>query len=101
MNVGLNGPNSYEWKRAMVDELRNIIKNDIWQLVDRPKNGLIIGSRMVLRNKIGPDSELERRKARLVAQGFAQRPGIHYSETFASVARLSSVRLIVALAAIP
>lgn len=54
---------------------------------------------MVLRNKYKPDESIERRKARIVARGFAQQPGIHFNQTFAPVARLSSIRLLVALAA--
>ena len=53
---------------------------------------------MVLRNKYKPDGSLERRKARIVARGFAQRPGIYFNQTFAPVAHLSSIRLLVALA---
>ena len=82
----------------MATELKSIIKNQTWVFVDRPKDAEIIGSRMVLRNKYKPDGTIEKRKARLVARGFAQRPGIHFSQTFAPVARLSSIRLIVALA---
>ena len=67
--------------------------------LDHPDDRVIIGSRFVLRNKFKPDGTLERRKARLVARGFTQRPGIHFNETFAPVDRLSSIRLLVALAA--
>ncbi|KMQ88510.1 retrotransposon ty1-copia subclass [Lasius niger] len=56
------------------------------------------GLYLVLRNKYKPDRTLERRKARIVTQEFAQRSGIHFNQTFASVARLSSIRLLVALA---
>lgn len=68
---------SDEWLDAMADEMVSIIKNDTWCLVDRTEEMDIIGSRMVLRNKFGADGKLQRRKARLVAQGFSQRPGVH------------------------
>lgn len=64
----------------MVQEIRSIIKNDTWELVARPKGVLIIGNRIVLHNKFGPDGNLER-SARFVAQG-SQKPGIHFTETF-------------------
>jgi hypothetical protein len=64
-----------------------------------PRDPQVIGSRMVLRNKYRADGTFERRKARLVAQGFSQKPGIHFSETFAPVARFSSIRLVASLAA--
>ena len=99
MRRALAGHDSDEWFDAMVQEIRSIIKNDTWELVDRPKGVQIIGSRIVLRNKLGPDGNLERRKARLVGQGFSQKPGIHFTDTFAPVARLSTIRLIAALAA--
>lgn len=99
MDKALNGPSSNEWQEAMADEMASIIKNDTWCLVQRTDEMEVIGSRMVLRNKFGADGRLQRRKARLVAQGFAQRPGVHYSQTFAPVARLSSVKLLMSLAA--
>jgi len=54
---------------------------------------------MVLRNKRDAEGQIDRRKARLVTRGFAQRPGIDYHDTFAPVARLESLRLLIALAA--
>ena len=93
------GPDGEDWLQAMAEEVKSILKNDTWLLVERPENKKIIGSRMVLRNKYKPDGSLDRRKARIVARGFAQQPGIHFNQTFAPVARLSSIRLLVALAA--
>lgn len=99
IDKALNGTNSDEWYEAMADEMASIIKNDTWTLVDRADEMEIIRSRMVLRNKFGADGKLQRRKARLVAQGFSQRLGIHLSQTFAPVARLSTVKLLISLAA--
>jgi len=82
----------------LASEIKFIIKNDTWQIVDRPEDAEVIGSRMVLRNKVNPDGTINRRKARVVAKGFAQRPGIHFNQTFAPVARMSSIRMLVALA---
>ena len=95
----VSGPDAGSWFHAMADEVKSILKNDTWQLVERSGNRQVIGSRMVLRNKYKPDGSLERRKARIVARGFDQRPGIHFNQTFAPVARLSSIRSLVALAA--
>lgn len=80
----------------MIDEVSSVIKNNTWKLVGRPENKTIIGSRMILRNKLNPDGSVMKRKVRLVAQGFLQKPGIHF--TFSPVARLSSVRIVVAAA---
>lgn len=54
---------------------------------------------MVLKNKYHPDGTLERKKARIVARGFSQRPDVYFNETFAPVARLNSIRLLMSLAA--
>ena len=99
MKEAMKGPNANEWHQAIVEEIKSIIKKDTWTLVDRPEQGEVIGCRMVLRNKLKPDGTLERRKARLVAQGFNQKPGIHFSETFAPVARIGSIRIMTSLAA--
>jgi hypothetical protein len=93
-------PEVDEWYDAMGVEIRSIIKNNTWKLVKRPDDREVIGSRIVLRNKYTANGTLERRrKARLVAQGFSQRPGVHFKETFAPVARLSSIRLLASTAA--
>lgn len=99
MKQAVTGPDSEQWNMAMAKEIVSIIKNKTWEVVSRPENCQIIGSRMVLRNKFNPDGTIQRRKARLVAQGFSQKPGIHFNETFAPVARLGSIRLLVSLAA--
>jgi len=65
----------------------------------RPEKRKIIGSRIVLRNKYDSGGRIERRKARLVAQGCSQFPGIDFDESYVPVARMSSIRLATALAA--
>lgn len=95
----LSGPSSDEWEDAILAEIKSLISNDTFDLVNKPSNEKIIKCRTVLRNKYGPDGLLERWKARVVAKGFAQKPGIHYFETYAPVARLSSLRSLLAVAA--
>lgn len=94
----IEGPNADEWHDAIACELKSILKNDTWTLVPRPDNAKTIDSRVVLRNKYKQDGTLDRRKARLVAKGFAQRPGIDFDSTFAPVARIESIRIMMALA---
>jgi len=96
----LSSPEAEEWLSAIQQEIRSVIANDTWTIVDRPKQSKVIGSRIVLRNKYRDDGALERRKARLVAKGCSQRPGIDCGETFAPVARMNSVRIATAFAAI-
>lgn len=99
MKQALSGPDVDSWHEAIDKEVTSIIKNNTWSLVHRTKHEKTIGSRIVLRNKMKPDGSLDKRKARLVAQGFSQRPGVHFSDTFAPVARLGTIRLMTSLAA--
>lgn len=83
----------------MASEVISLIKNNTWKLVERPKNQRVIGSRFVLRNKYTSEGAIEKRKARVAARGFSQRPGVDFHETFAPVARMSSIRSAIAAAA--
>jgi len=94
LKEALNGPYSKEWLEAITSKMRRILENDTWTMVNRPMNEKMIGSRIVLRNKYRQDGTIERRKARLVARDFAQRPGVNFKESFASMARLGSIRSI-------
>jgi hypothetical protein len=57
----------------------------IWELVEPPQDRQIVGSKWVFKRKIGSDGSVQRYKARLVAQGFRQKRGIDYDETFCPV----------------
>ena len=83
----------------MKKEYDSLIKNNVWELVKCPVNRSPIGSKWVLNTKYNENGKVERRKARLLAGDLAQKPGIEYNETFAPVARLTSIRVIMALAA--
>ena len=83
---------------AMEKEIESLRKNDVWELADLPKGRKAVGSKWVLKIKTDAEGSVERFKARLVAQGFSQKPGIGYNETFSPVARSESVRTVIALA---
>ncbi|CAL9023657.1 unnamed protein product [Prunus brigantina] len=87
------------WKKAMEAELEMIEKNNTWQLVERPFNKPVIGIKWVYKTKLNLDGTVQKNKARLVAKGYSQKPGIDYNETFAPVARLDTIRTLIALAA--
>ncbi|KAK0588971.1 hypothetical protein LWI29_007900 [Acer saccharum] len=74
-------------------------KNQTWQLVDHPKNREIIGVKWIFKIKFNQDGSIQKHKARLVARGFSQKPSIDFYETFAPVARLETIRTLIALAA--
>ncbi|GJX02831.1 ribosomal protein L7Ae/L30e/S12e/Gadd45 [Tanacetum coccineum] len=82
----------------MQEELNQFIANDVWELVPQPRNMKIIGTKWVFRNKLDKNGIVSRNKARLVAQGYNQQEGIDYDETYAPVARLKSIRILLAYA---
>ncbi|GJZ66652.1 retrovirus-related pol polyprotein from transposon TNT 1-94 [Tanacetum coccineum] len=86
------------WIVAMQEELNQFIANDIWELVPQPRNMTIIGTKWVFRNKLDENGIVSQNKARLVAQGYNQQEGIDYDETYALVARLESIRILLAYA---
>ena len=86
------------WLLAMQEELSQFQRNDVWDLVPKPHQKNIIGTKWVFRNKLNEQGEVVRNKARLVAQGYSQQEGIDYTETFASVARLEAIKLLISYA---
>ncbi|GJU03250.1 retrovirus-related pol polyprotein from transposon TNT 1-94 [Tanacetum coccineum] len=83
---------------AMQEELNQFISNDVWELVHNHMDMTIIGTKYVYRNKLDKNGIVTRNKARLVAQGYNQQEGIDYDETYAPVARLESIRILLAYA---
>ncbi|WVZ75487.1 hypothetical protein U9M48_023533 [Paspalum notatum var. saurae] len=87
------------WVNAMHEELENFERNHVWDLVEPPPNCRPIGTKWVFKNKQGENGMVVGSKARLVAQGFCQKEGIDYEETFAPVAHLEAIRILLAFAA--
>ncbi|KAL8093557.1 hypothetical protein AgCh_035440 [Apium graveolens] len=87
------------WSVAMQEELNQFERCDVWELVPPPQDAKIIGTRWVFKNKKDEDGNIIRNKARLVAQGYNQQEGIDYDETYAPVARLESIRILMAFTA--
>ncbi|WVZ96872.1 LOW QUALITY PROTEIN: hypothetical protein U9M48_042455 [Paspalum notatum var. saurae] len=85
------------WVNAMHEELENFERNHVWDLVEPPPNCRPIGTKWVFKNKKGEDGMVVRNKARL--PGVSSKDGIDYEETFALVARLEAVRILLAFAA--
>lgn len=97
-DAAITGPDSEHWKLAIKDELESLMRNETWIVCDLPKTRTPIGCKWVFKRKLNSDNTVARYKARLVAQGFSQKPGIDYTDTYAPVVSLTSVRLILALA---
>ncbi|CAB0006607.1 unnamed protein product, partial [Nesidiocoris tenuis] len=94
----LSSAQSDEWRAAIRKEFNSLLQNGTWVMEKRPKDKNVVGCRLILCNKFKANGELDRRKARLVARGFTQEYGVDYNETYAPVSRLSSLRMIMALA---
>ena len=100
-------PTSYEqalndpkWCEAMQTELNALENQKTWSLVPLPTHCRPIGSKWIFKIKHNSDGSVERYKARLVAKGFNQQEGFDYHDTFAPVAKLTTVRCLLALAAV-
>ena len=95
----MNDVNSDKWLEAMKDELKSMVHNEVWDLVELPEGHRKVGCKWVFKTKRDSRDNLERYKARLVAKGFTQKDGVNYKETFSPVSKKDSFRIFMALAA--
>ena len=105
-----NDPSTYEeamrsqdvafWKEAVDEEKDSILGNNTWLLTDLPVGCKPLGSKWIFKRKMKVDGSIDKFKARLVIQGFKRRHGVDYFDTYALVARISTIRLLIALASI-
>nr|GEX71393.1 integrase, catalytic region, zinc finger, CCHC-type, peptidase aspartic, catalytic [Tanacetum cinerariifolium] len=86
------------WIESMQEELYRFDRLDVWELVDRPLCTNVINLKWLWKNKRDEENTVIRNKSRLVAKGYAQKEGVDFEESFATVARLEAVRLFIAYA---
>ena len=81
----------------MIEEYQSIMKNDVWDVVPRPEGKSVVTSKWIYKSKHDADGSIEKYKSIFIACGFSQKEGIYYEETFAPIARYTSIRSVIAL----
>lgn len=92
----LSSPDCKSWKSALESEIYSLNKNKVWDLVELPKGVVPVGCKFIFKKKIGCDGYVNKYKCRLVAQGFSQKYGINFDETFSPVIRFETIRCLIA-----
>ena len=95
----MNDVNSNKWLEAMKDELKSMVQNEVWDLIELPEGRQKVGCKWVFKTKRDSHGNLERYMASLVAKGFIQKDDVNYEETFSPVSKKYSFRIIMALVA--
>ncbi|GJZ85465.1 zinc finger, CCHC-type containing protein, partial [Tanacetum coccineum] len=99
-NKAMQSRDAAFWKEAIDDEIGSIMENNTWVLSDLPPGCKPLGCKWIFKRKMKLNGTIDKFKARLVIQGFRQKEGINYFNTYAPVARITTIRLLLTLAAI-
>jgi hypothetical protein len=83
----------------MMEEYNSIMKNDVWEVVPRPEGKSVVNSRWLYKLNHVADGSIEKYKSLFVAHGFSRVKGFDYDETFVLVARYTSIRSVISIAA--
>jgi transposase InsO family protein len=94
------GPDRQHWIPAVIEELKSLKEREVFTVESAVPGRKVVGCKWVFDAKKNDKGEIVRYKARLVAQGFTQRWGVDYTETYAPTVRPESIRLLFALAAV-
>ena len=95
----VTSPDGPMWKEAIKSEIDSILQNHTWELVDLPPGCKALGSKWVFKKKLKPDGTIDKYKARLVIKGYKQQKGLDYFDTYSPVTRITSIRMMFAIAA--
>ncbi|KAL0429715.1 UNVERIFIED_CONTAM: Retrovirus-related Pol polyprotein from transposon TNT 1-94 [Sesamum radiatum] len=100
INEALSNSEAPFWKEAINSEIESIMQNHTWELVDLPPGSTPLGCKWILKRKYKADGSIDKYKARLVAKGFKQKEGLDFFDTYSPVTRITSIRVLIAIAAL-
>ena len=95
----MESPEWDEWLKAEETEILGMVGNCVYKQVARPKDNLVVGTKIFYKRKVGQDGKVEKYKCRFVAQRFWQVEGVHYTEKYSPTPATASIRMLLAMAA--